>query len=657
MIFQFPSFLWALASLAIPIIIHLFNFRKTTRIYFSNTRFLKQVKQETTQKRKIKQYLVLASRLLFLLFLVLAFAQPFIPAAEQISDQKNVIVYLDNSLSMSTPVAEKTRALDEAIARVVEILNVFPEDVNYQLITNDFAPFSNSFKSKSQVIDFLSQVRLSSISRTSQEIAQRVLRKNCTFFWLSDFQQSTAGKSIKLDTTLFTKLIPIKFNKPSNVFIDTVSLANPFVIGGEKNSIHVGFRNSGEKRVEGLVTKLTINNVQTSAATINIEPNSSTTLSFDLPNSLSGTSKTVVSFSDYPVSFDNEFYFVIDYSTRVNVIEIKAENAVTSVERVFGNKELFAFNSFLASNLNYSLLQSADLVVVNQLDKLDKPLIAALKSLTESNTILFIPGGKPDVASYRDLIKQQIKVIESGINQVALDQPDFSNPFFKNVFEEKSQLMAMPLASQLIDWGADRSAYLKFKDGRPFLSRVGAIYLMACPLVKTYTDISAHALFVPIMYRLAAIANRSEQTHYYTLSNPVVSIKADSISGEEPIIMKGKMEIIPTQRRINNRMVLEVPKYIADKGFYSLIFRSDTLGTIAYNLDKAESMLNCLTPEQAKVQLGGHASISIVDSGNGASDFSAEIKEKYLGKPLWKYALVLALFFLLAEVLLLRFLK
>src|SRR5882757_6700676 len=99
----YPSFLWALSALSIPIIIHLFNFRKTTRIYFSNTQFLRQVKQETTQKRRLKQLLVLASRLLFLFFLVMAFAQPFLPAKEELASQHNISLYLDNSYSMSVP--------------------------------------------------------------------------------------------------------------------------------------------------------------------------------------------------------------------------------------------------------------------------------------------------------------------------------------------------------------------------------------------------------------------------------------------------------------------------------------------------------------------------------------------------------------------------
>jgi hypothetical protein len=39
-----------------------------------------------------------------------------------------------------------------------------------------------------------------------------------------------------------------------------------------------------------------------------------------------------------------------------------------------------------------------------------------------------------------------------------------------------------------------------------------------------------------------------------------------------------------------------------------------------------------------------------------AQSFSAEIKERNLGVPLWKYALILALIFLMVEILLIRFL-
>ena len=655
MIFQYPSFLWALGALAIPIIIHLFNFRKTTRVYFSNTRFLKQVKQETTQKRKLKQYLVLVSRLLFLFFLVIAFAQPFLPASDQVNNQKNVSIYLDNSLSMSAPVGEKTRALDAGIQMVQEVVNTFPSDVRYQLITNDFAPFSNSFKTKSEVLDFLSQVRTSAISRKAEEITKRLLEKN-TLFWISDFQRSTFGNSIKIDSSLQVKLVPVKYTKLSNVFVDSVYLENPFVIGGEKNSVKVRLRNAGEKQVEGLVTKLSINSIQASAATVNLEPNSSNVVSFDLSASPRGVNKAMLSFSDYPVSFDNEFYFTLNYSGKLRIIEIKAVKETTSVERVYGNKELFSFSSFQASNLNYSLLATADLVIVHGLDKIEPSLQASLTSYKNSNSLLIIPSQKPDVDSYQSLIGLKMKVNTDEKIPTQLNLPDFQNPLLQNVFEEKNSAMAMPAGTKLLDWGTDRSAILQFKDGRPFLSQVGNVFLLASPLEKTFTDFYNHALFVPLMYRMAALGKRSEQKPYYNLSSTLISISADSLVGEEPIKMQGKQEVIPLQRRLNDKILLEMPKYALDPGFYTITFKKDTLEVVAFNLDKSESILESLTGEEAKAQLGGGNSISIFNSSSPDS-FRNEIKERYLGTPLWKYALVLALLFLLVEVLLLRFLK
>ena len=76
--FVFPWFLLALFALAIPVIIHLFYFRKFKKVYFSDIRFLKQVQEEKSTIEKLKKRLILASRLLALFFLILAFVQPFI---------------------------------------------------------------------------------------------------------------------------------------------------------------------------------------------------------------------------------------------------------------------------------------------------------------------------------------------------------------------------------------------------------------------------------------------------------------------------------------------------------------------------------------------------------------------------------------------------
>src|SRR6201985_849561 len=99
--FLFPAFLFALAALAIPVIIHLFNFRKYQKVYFSNVQFLKEVQEQQASRRNLKERLILAARLLTVLFLVFAFARPYIPGKNSINagKQQAVSIFVDNSYS------------------------------------------------------------------------------------------------------------------------------------------------------------------------------------------------------------------------------------------------------------------------------------------------------------------------------------------------------------------------------------------------------------------------------------------------------------------------------------------------------------------------------------------------------------------------------
>ncbi len=656
MSFNYPQFLWALTALAIPIIIHLFNFRRTTRIFFSNTRFLKQVKQETTQKRKLKRYLILASRLLFLCFLVLAFAQPFLPAREHLTSQRNLTIYLDNSYSMSAPVQEKIRGLDAATTYVQEIVELFPAETRFKLLTNDFAPFSNSFKSKSEIVDQLSQIKFSSTARTAAEVIKRINDSNSTVFWISDFQQSTFGEPLVLDSTWQIRLVPVTFNTTSNVYVDSVYLANPFIIGGEKNSIQVRLRNSGPKTIEGLVSRLTINGVQAATSSVTIQPNSSVETAFDLSGSLRGNNKALFTFSDFPVSFDNEFYFTLNYAGRLRIIELKSQPTLTYVEQVYGNKQLFDFKSYTTANVDYSAFADANLVVINGINQIDQTLGAALQQyLNNQGVMLVFPGTEPEVQSYRNLFALPTLTRVAGASRMVLDKPDFRNPFFENIFEERTTAVSMPAAQKTWEWGMDRSAILSFQNGQPFLSKINNTYIAASSLTPEATDFATHALFVPVMYRVAATGNRQDRKPYHYLSSGLVTVNADSLAGDEPVRMVGEQELVPAQRKTGNKVLLELPRYTVSPGYYYVTHQRDTLDLVAFNIEKQESELTAFSDTEAQAAFG-NSQVMVFDADSPQA-FSNEIKARYLGTPLWKYALVLARVFLLAEVLLIRFLK
>ena len=652
MSFVYPGFLWALSALAIPIIIHLFNFRKTKRVYFSDTRFLKQVKEETTKKRRIKQYLVLAARLLFLAFLILAFAQPFIPSKEDTTNIRNICIYIDNSFSLSVPSDGKSRGLDEAIKRATSLIELFPNETRCQFLTNEFG--SNAPKTKSEMADLLSQVRLSPIARSADEVVKKV-DKNSTLFWISDFQKSTFGNPMMADSSLQIRIVPIELEKFSNVFVDSIYLENPFAIGGDKNALKLRLRNSGKKEISGLVTKLSVNGVQSAGTSVDVKPDSFEEVTFDLNAGMKGINEGVISFSDYPVSFDNEFYFTLNFTRKLKVVEVKPDGKPDYIQKVFGNKSIFAVQSYTPGNLNYSLLANADLVVLNEIDRFDEALLEAVKTYENSfGSLLIIPSKEADVKSYSQLTGIALKRNQS-TEMPGVNKPDFKNPFFQNILEETNVALSMPKAMALLEWD-DRNALLQTASQKPFLSKNNKTFLLASPFDKTFTDFYSHALFLPIMYRIASSGKKDLQKLYYTLSSNLVSISYDSLPEDVPIKLSGAIEVVPPQRKSGGEVLLEIPKFSLSAGFYKLTLKSDTLGIIAFDHDKSESFLDQMKPEEVKSNLGGGKQIRFFEPSS-SEKFTSEIKERYLGKFLWKEAVMLALLFLLAEVLLIRFLK
>ena len=141
--FLFPTFLFALFTIAIPILIHLFNFRRYKTVYFSNVGFLKNIKKESKKKSKIKQLLLLIARILTIIFLVFAFAQPYIPSNKDVQKKANqtVAIYIDNSFSMNA-LSEQGQLLELARNKAVEIVLAYPAGTKFRLFTNNINPIS-----------------------------------------------------------------------------------------------------------------------------------------------------------------------------------------------------------------------------------------------------------------------------------------------------------------------------------------------------------------------------------------------------------------------------------------------------------------------------------------------------------------------------------
>ena len=231
-----PNFLFALFTATIPIIIHLFNFRKYKTVYFSNVRFLKEIKEQTQSKSQLKHLLVLISRILTIFFLVFAFAQPFIPLknTSQTFNSNTTSVYVDNSFSMNA-IGESGQLIDFAKNIAIDISKSFLPSDKFQLLTNNFLGKHQRLVNKDQFNDYIDEINISAETKKLSQVIERQknLLKNeknsdRKIFIISDFQKSTSDfESLENDTSYSVFLIPLKKNEEKNIYIDSIWFESP----------------------------------------------------------------------------------------------------------------------------------------------------------------------------------------------------------------------------------------------------------------------------------------------------------------------------------------------------------------------------------------------------------------------------------------------
>jgi hypothetical protein len=96
-----PWFLVGLAGLGLPLYLHLLKRLATTPKPWSSLMFFESRSQPSTRHRRLRYFLLLSLRLLLLLFLITAFANPFVNRnAAALAANRLVLLVVDNSLSM-----------------------------------------------------------------------------------------------------------------------------------------------------------------------------------------------------------------------------------------------------------------------------------------------------------------------------------------------------------------------------------------------------------------------------------------------------------------------------------------------------------------------------------------------------------------------------
>ena len=490
---------------------------------------------------------------------------------------------------------------------------------------------------------------------------QRSQNKGLRTFWLSDFQKSSFEDFEKLgfDSAEQIYLLPLKADETQNIYTDSVWLDKPFYALGGQISCFARVNNTGASDIEDLTVRLFVEGKQIAQNTIKIPARGHEIARFDfVADKNSKTQRAYIEIEDYPISFDNVFYFSFEAATSVQISHISSANT-SYVKKVYQTEDFFSYEHFDENNIEYSKLVQSDLIILEEVNKLNPIMKEKLKEALSRGTKLFIiPSENIDPKDYQHLgISFSVSTDTARYELATPNENDaFFDAFFSQVFQKLDKNISMPFAYSLIDWDYPLYDLLKTRKGNGFLlayplENDAYIYLMASSLRKS--DIAEHALFLPILYKMA-MSTSSKKT-YHTFEDDIASFSIDTVSNRRIFTLKkDSIEIIPQQSISARKLLIEIPKEpFLSSGHYTLSLQNTdaVLAYLSLNYGKDESKIKAYNEQELTDKIGALSQFKVL-STESDMDFMKAFKGLYEQQSYWRYMLVLAIFCLLVESLL-----
>ncbi|WP_186461732.1 BatA domain-containing protein [Mucilaginibacter pallidiroseus] len=669
--FLYPAFLFALLTLLIPVLIHLFSFRRYKKVYFSNVQFLRDVQQQQASRRNLKERLILASRMLALAFIVFAFARPYIKGnsdGNATGKQQVVSIFVDNSHSMEA-LSREGSLLDEAKQKARQIAASYPINSRFQLLTQDFEGKHQRLLNRDEFNDAVDAVKLSSQSRNVSQINERQQSLintragvSAQYYVISDFQKNiVSGQANKLPAV---NIVQLKANSLPNVAVDSAWLLNATHRPGESEKLVVKLRNYAEKKAIKIPLKITINGAQKAIGSFTLNAKSTQTDTLSFSGLQAGWQRGQIQLQDNPVTFDNDFYFAFNVKKQQPVLLINNGTPNKYLSALFASDPFFKVNQTGEGNVDYSALANYPLIVLSDVDAISSGLAQQLKTyVTKGGNLMFFPSAKGTIATYQSFLQPMGAAYPQALvtGDAKVSAINMQSRVFKNIFEAAPQNTDLPRVKKYFNLarGNKTGEYLmKLQTGdviwQRFASGSGKVYVCALPLDESFSNLPVHALFVPIVLRVALLSGRDMPLFHTLGSNEVIeTVPLNSSEKELVKLVKAKQTIIPDVRQQDGSTLLYLPGQLTEAGLYELKKADSTAAILAFNDNRAESDLDYLTANELSKLVGGKGNVLTGDAANTANIAVAANSAMQL----WKLCIILALVCLAAETLLVRYFR
>ncbi len=698
MTFLHPLILLGLLAAAIPLIIHLFHFRRPRKVDFSSLIFLRELQRRTMRRMRLQQWLVLLLRTLALVALVVGFAGPTLQRGAGLPIGAHVptsaVFLIDNSLSMSLRDAGGAY-LDQAKKAAEVLLDEFrPGDELYIRTLESgsgMEPFLQPEGARRALRAIAprpgTQPLLASLEESLRRL-QHARHPHREVYIFSDLQASMLGKIQERTTPpgqVRIWLLPVGSVAHENRAIRDVRVESRIVEQGMPVRIAVEVENASNQPIRDYVVALYLNEERVAQTTISVEPWRTGVAHFTLTPRERGwlRGKAVIEEDGFPA--DNTRYFSLHIPERRDVLVVEGQEPMSYLAtalslRMDARQEVFHVTTIRESQMADVSLAPYEVVILAGVHALSSGEQARLQAyLAGGGGLILFPGARMSLEQYHDLLSSwKAGSIEGLMGTPGNPYPigritdiDYEHPLFEGVFQELTALRKHPIGAPEVyaAWkyqpaSAAERTIARLSDGSPFLQEIpvgrGRILLFASFPDISWTDLPLRSLFVPLLYRALYYVSAPRANNDGTgIVGMPVQVQLLQTAQEENItvLTPSGEELKPERRRLPGGLQLLLPP-VHETGWYEVWAGDTLLRLFAVNLQPEESNLQLATPKEVveTIQARMALPVRLIDTRgvHVPEGIKKRVVEAKRGVSIWNVFILLALLFLVTEAILTR---
>jgi hypothetical protein len=647
MAFLAPLFFAALATLAVPIIIHLTQRERNQIVEFPSLMFLQKIPYQSVRRRRIRDWPLLMMRLAAIVLIVLAFARPFFErdtiALASSSGPHEVVILLDRSYSMAY--GDRWARAQAAARQAVQGLTR-SDHATLILFGTDAQLEVRATADLSRVVAAIDAARLSAQATRytpGLKLAQRVLfdstLPNREVIMISDFQRNgwVRDENLRLpEGTVFTP-VAITDGQTTNLTVSSVLPQRALFSGQERVTVASQVINRGASAVNNVQVHLELDGRTIETQRVTVQPTAPASVTFQPFTLARPFTRGTVRIGDDNLKPDNAFHFVASPAQRLPVFILEPSRAAREttlyLQRALaiGTAPAFRVDIRQGESIASTDLDRHRVVILND--------TAAISSGDILKRFVAQGGGLFVIAGERANWGTDSNDLLPGVPSSVVDRPgrggslaeiDYSHPILEifkaprsgnlstaRFFRYRAIAMKADTADRNKQQLPTQRVIARFDDGAVAMAErtigSGHVILWASTLDNYWNNLALESVYLPFVHRVVRhLATYEEPAHWFTVGGVVDPGHLLKASGFGLQAGTGALVLTPSARRIEQSGE-PAPVQLEEAGFYEIRGRSGQarVVSIASNLDTAESDLTPLDGQELSAALSGRPGANV----------------------------------------------